>query len=343
MEVLLGTPPPPPPPTAPGLEATSSIKDGHLLSVRERMEVHRANPACTSCHRLIDPIGLALENFDVTGVWRIKDNGVPVDPSTVLFDGTRLNGPASLRRPARYSDAFIGTLTENLLTYALGRRVGALRYARCACGYARCGARGQSVFFVRAGYREKRAVSDEPSGGRDVSPGAGVTDMVITKSICRGAPSFAESAEPRVPHAGIDGAGLHRPEAHSGRQTLGCGWPASRWFTGPPVRRNSGWKKICGRRRKKARDFDLTATSLKPLEPYRDHLTIVSNTDCRMAEAFSDNEVGGDHNRSSAAYPHPSETKADAGFRHLCRRLDGPGVRAAVWPGHARAVHPARH
>ena len=124
MEVLLGTPPPPPPPTAPGLEATSAIKNGQLLSVRERMEAHRANPSCTSCHRLIDPIGLALENFDVTGVWRIKDNGVPVDPSTVLFDGTPLNGPASLRQAiVKYSDAFLGNFTENLLTYALGRRV----------------------------------------------------------------------------------------------------------------------------------------------------------------------------------------------------------------------------
>jgi hypothetical protein len=124
MEVLLGTPPPPPLPTAPALDATKPIKDGHLLSVRERMEAHRANPACASCHRMIDPIGLALENFDVTGVWRIKDNGVPVDPSTVLFDGTALDGPASLRQALlQYSDAFIGNLTENLLTYALGRRV----------------------------------------------------------------------------------------------------------------------------------------------------------------------------------------------------------------------------
>jgi hypothetical protein len=124
MEVLLGTPPPPPPPTAPGLEATSAIKNGQLLSVRERMEAHRANPACASCHRLIDPIGLALENFDVTGVWRIKDNGVPVDPSTVLFDGTPLDGPTSLRQAIlKYSDAFLGNFTENLLTYALGRRV----------------------------------------------------------------------------------------------------------------------------------------------------------------------------------------------------------------------------
>jgi hypothetical protein len=124
MEVLLGTPPPPPPPTAPGLEATSSIRNGQLLSVRERMEAHRANPACSSCHRLIDPIGLALENFDVTGVWRIKDNGVPIDATTVLFDGTALNGPASLRQAIlKYADAFTGNLTENLLTYALGRRV----------------------------------------------------------------------------------------------------------------------------------------------------------------------------------------------------------------------------
>jgi hypothetical protein len=124
MEVLLGTPPPPPPPTAPGLEATSSIRNGQLLSVRERMEAHRANPACSSCHRLIDPIGLALEHFDVTGVWRIKDNGVPIDATTVLFDGTPLNGPASLREAMlKYADAFTGNLTENLLTYALGRRV----------------------------------------------------------------------------------------------------------------------------------------------------------------------------------------------------------------------------
>jgi hypothetical protein len=88
------------------------------------MEAHRANAACNSCHRMIDPIGLALENFDVTGVWRIKDSGAPVDASTVLFDGTPLDGPVSLREAIlRYREAFIGTFAENLLTYALGRRV----------------------------------------------------------------------------------------------------------------------------------------------------------------------------------------------------------------------------
>ena len=124
MEVLLGTPPPQPPPNVPGLEATKPLKDGHLLSVRERLESHRASPSCASCHRMIDPIGLALENFDVTGVWRINDASVRVDPMSTLFDGTPLDGPVSLQRAIlKYSDAFIGNLAENLMTYALGRRV----------------------------------------------------------------------------------------------------------------------------------------------------------------------------------------------------------------------------
>ena len=79
MEVLLGSPPPPPPPNVPALEETGAADGGKLLSVRERMEEHRKNPACASCHRVIDPLGLALENFDVTGRWRIKDSGKPVD------------------------------------------------------------------------------------------------------------------------------------------------------------------------------------------------------------------------------------------------------------------------
>jgi hypothetical protein len=122
MEVLLGTPPPPPPPNVPSLEATGPVKDGRLLTVRERLESHRANAACSSCHRMIDPIGLSLENFDPTGLWRIKDSGVPVDPTTVLFDGIPAKGPADLRNTIlKYSDAFIGNLTENMMTYAVGR------------------------------------------------------------------------------------------------------------------------------------------------------------------------------------------------------------------------------
>jgi hypothetical protein len=124
LEVLLGTPPPPPPPNVPDLEATAEAEDGRLRTVRERMEQHRANPACASCHKMIDPIGLALENFDVTGRWRIKDNGAPVDAASALYDGTPLAGPAELREALmKRSGVLVQTFAENLMTFALGRRL----------------------------------------------------------------------------------------------------------------------------------------------------------------------------------------------------------------------------
>ena len=124
MEVLLGSPPPPPPPNVPALEATNATSGGKVLSTRERMEEHRKNPACQSCHKVIDPLGLALDNFDVTGKWRIKDNGVAIDSAGVMYDGTRIDGPASLRDALlKHQDVFLQVFTENLLTYALGRRV----------------------------------------------------------------------------------------------------------------------------------------------------------------------------------------------------------------------------
>ena len=138
LGVLLGTPPPPPPPVVPSLDETEAITSGKVLPVRERMEMHRANPGCNSCHRMIDPLGLALENFDVTGEWRVLDKtyaissagvrihtgGIPIDATTELYDGTPLDGPASLRSAIlKYSDAFINTLTENLMAFAIGRRI----------------------------------------------------------------------------------------------------------------------------------------------------------------------------------------------------------------------------
>jgi uncharacterized protein DUF1592/uncharacterized protein DUF1588/uncharacterized protein DUF1587/uncharacterized protein DUF1585/uncharacterized protein DUF1595 len=124
MEVLLGSPPPPPPPGVPALDETKAATPGGMLTVRQRMEEHRKNPACASCHRVIDPLGLALEHFDVTGKWRIKDNGQPVDDAGVMYDGTTLDGPAGLRSALlKHQDVFLQTFTENLMTYALGRRV----------------------------------------------------------------------------------------------------------------------------------------------------------------------------------------------------------------------------
>jgi len=123
LENLLGTPAPIPPP---GVD-TNLEKDAEQVkntSLRQRLEAHRANPTCASCHKIMDPIGFALENFDLVGTWRDVDGKSPVDASGQLVDGTRLNGPADLRaallsRP----DAFATNATEKLFTYALGRPV----------------------------------------------------------------------------------------------------------------------------------------------------------------------------------------------------------------------------
>jgi hypothetical protein len=124
MEVLLGAPPPPPPPNIPDLEQTVGAKDGKVLTTRERMEMHRNNPTCKSCHQFIDPIGLALDNFDVTGKLRYRENGALLDTRGNLYDGTPLTTSADLttallRRPL----PLLRNFTENLMAYALGRRV----------------------------------------------------------------------------------------------------------------------------------------------------------------------------------------------------------------------------
>ena len=124
MEVMLGSPPPAPPPNVPTLEETGGSAGAKVLTVRERMEVHRKNPPCISCHRVIDPLGLTLENFDVTGKWRIKDGGNPIDNVGTLYDGTTMEGPAGLRAALlKKKDGFLLSFTESFMTYALGRRI----------------------------------------------------------------------------------------------------------------------------------------------------------------------------------------------------------------------------
>ena len=122
LENLLGTPPPPPPPDVPELKAAPH---GKLLTMREQMQAHRANPICAACHARMDPIGFALENFDGVGRWRDEDAGSAIDASGTLPDGTAFNGPAGLidLLQTKYRDDFVQTATEKLLTYALGRGV----------------------------------------------------------------------------------------------------------------------------------------------------------------------------------------------------------------------------
>jgi len=121
LENILGAPPPPPPPNVPTLkENTVGSKP---LSVRERLEEHRKDPVCASCHRVMDPLGFALENFDAIGKWRVSSEaGTPIDASGALGDGTPVDGPATLRDALlKHREEFVSTVTRKLLTYALGR------------------------------------------------------------------------------------------------------------------------------------------------------------------------------------------------------------------------------
>jgi hypothetical protein len=122
LENLLGTPPPPPPADVPELKAAPH---GKVLSMRQQMETHRANPTCAACHSRMDPIGFALENYDAVGRWRSEDAGAPIDASGRLPDGTVFEGPGGLSQLllSKYRDDFVQTATEKLLTYALGRGV----------------------------------------------------------------------------------------------------------------------------------------------------------------------------------------------------------------------------
>jgi mono/diheme cytochrome c family protein len=124
LDNLLNAPPPPPPPVVPPLDERAN-RGGKILTMRERMEEHRRNPACASCHRLMDPIGLSMEPFDAVGAWRTRDGGTygsPIDASGELLDGTTVDGPVALRKALlKNPDLFVATVIEKLMTYGLGR------------------------------------------------------------------------------------------------------------------------------------------------------------------------------------------------------------------------------
>ena len=120
LENIMGTPPPAPPPNVPALK--ESDEGGKVTTVRERMEEHRKNPTCATCHKVMDPLGFSLDNFDAIGQWRTKESGLPIDASGQLADGTKISGIVDLRKALlTHPERFVGTMTEKLMTYGLGR------------------------------------------------------------------------------------------------------------------------------------------------------------------------------------------------------------------------------
>jgi hypothetical protein len=123
MLIFLGVSPPDPPPNIPTLkDQGAAVHGGAKPTMRQQIEMHRKNAPCSTCHKIMDPIGLAMENFDAVGTWRTTDNGSPIDPSGVLVDGTKLDGVKGVREAMlRYSPQFVRVVTEKLFIYALGR------------------------------------------------------------------------------------------------------------------------------------------------------------------------------------------------------------------------------
>ncbi len=184
---ILGTPPPPPPANVPPLDE----KPGRALSMRERMEEHRANPACSGCHKLMDPIGLALENFDGIGRWRTSDGGVRIDASSTLWDGTRggRTGRAAACHP-RPSRAICAHGERNAahLRARPGPRIH--RHARGTIGRQGIRRAALPVFVARGRYREERAVPDESEAGRPLTCSS-------RGNTSRAGRSFAAASAPR--------------------------------------------------------------------------------------------------------------------------------------------------
>jgi hypothetical protein len=123
LQVFLGVEPPPPPPNVPQLKILATdVHGGARPTIREQMEMHRAVEPCASCHKIMDPIGFSLENFDAVGHWRTDDDGSPINTAGVLVDGSKLDGVKGLREALlRYSPQFVRVATEKLMIYALGR------------------------------------------------------------------------------------------------------------------------------------------------------------------------------------------------------------------------------
>ena len=163
LENVLGTPPPPPPPNVPTLRENG--EGGKVASVRERLEQHRKDPGCATCHRVMDPLGFSLDNFDATGEWRTNEAvGIPVDATGQLADGTPVNGPIALRQAMLEAPGTVRPDDDREIVDLWSRpRSRALRYADRPRDRQRCRQGELPVLFADRRHRQERSVSDEES------------------------------------------------------------------------------------------------------------------------------------------------------------------------------------
>ncbi len=357
MEVLLGTPPPPPPPDVPDLEASGEAKEGRLLTTRERMEIHRANPTCNSCHRFMDPIGLSLDNFDVTGRWRAREYGSPLDTSGDFYDGTPVSSAselvhALLKRPI----PLVRTFTENLMAYALGRRVEYYDQPtiRAIARKAQADDYRLSSFILgivksdafRLTQAEAAVTTDDARGvGRPLTRRVEETDDDVLHHRKAHAPPHVPprrrrhrgAAVPGRDGAGRPGAGrgagrrahppgVHRGSARAGRlQQLGGGQV--------PVRAGADRSELLA-------GAGQSAERARGVSRLHDHHQQHRRAQCRGLCA------AGNWRRPlplQRRVPDPVAPEADAGLGHLGRHLARPDVRQALRPGDAAAVDAVLH
>ena len=231
MTNLLGMPPPARPPTCRRCRRAPGDPNAKEPTMRQKMLDHRVRQDCVQCHRLMDPIGFALENFDAIGLWRTTDEGTPVDPKAQTFDNTQIDGPQQLRDwlTTKYDDQFVSVATEKLLTYALGRGV-EYRDMPLVRAIARETHQEQRPLLVDgAGRRQEPAVPDEHEGRarRPRAPRARARRPTTRESTDHAVHHEEAHPSPHVPegrrrHAGAagarcDAAGRHRARADRGR------------------------------------------------------------------------------------------------------------------------------
>jgi len=327
LENIIGVSPTPPPDDVPALN--DEERPDKPRSVREAMEAHRASPVCASCHRVLDPIGFALENFDAVGAWRARDGGTlgdEIDASGQLIDGTRVDGAVALRQAlVREPEVFVRTLTEKLLTYAVGRGLTAADMPVVRSVVPRCARQELSLLVPRARDRAQRTVPDAHRGRAGVvnhtwrpgpaGPLRGANDVFITKrSLSRrmmlkgmGATVALPFLDAMVPAATALAKTAAQPALRFGAVFVPMGERPGHWT---PVTTGRGFE---------------FSPILKPIERLRESLVVVSNLD---------RPPGGTHAVSTSTWltgAAPKRTEAETSTRAF-RWTSSPPVSSARRP-----------